>query len=332
MIARQILLISAVTLLVAAVSARAQSGSMSGKVTGGDRGGPLPGAVVGLDALGLRVAEGRTKSNRELPDHRHSDWQLHRPGPQLRIHSPGLPEHDHFFRRSAYGQRHPRGGADAARGRFGHHCLEGRRKADRGPGGGLRAASAGDRGAPGAHRRRSPQEHSGRRRRAGRPGPVQRGRPRLQQHFLRRAAHPDRLPVRGGARRFACNVATFFPTTNEDIEKIEFVLGPGAALYGPNSANGVLNIITRSPFTSTGTTLTLEGGVRAGSTGAGLQRRQLQQPHVSLARRHRRALADHRAACDEARVQGGLQGLGELPEGDRVARAGCRRSPRISTR
>jgi len=63
------------------------------------------------------------------------------------------------------------------------------------------------------------------------------------------------------------NVATFFPTTNEDIEKIEFVLGPGAALYGPNSANGVLNIITRSPFTSTGTTLTLEGGVRAGSTG-----------------------------------------------------------------
>lgn len=62
------------------------------------------------------------------------------------------------------------------------------------------------------------------------------------------------------------NVATFFPTTNEDIERVEFVLGPGAALYGPNAANGVLNILTRSPFTSTGTTLTLEGGVRAGST------------------------------------------------------------------
>jgi iron complex outermembrane receptor protein len=62
------------------------------------------------------------------------------------------------------------------------------------------------------------------------------------------------------------NVATFFPTTNEDIERIEFVLGPGAALYGPNSANGVLNILTRSPFTSTGTTLALEAGVRAGST------------------------------------------------------------------
>ncbi len=66
------------------------------------------------------------------------------------------------------------------------------------------------------------------------------------------------------------NVSTFFPTTNEDIERVEFVLGPGAALYGPNSSNGVLNIITRSPFTSTGTTLSFEGGARAGSEyGAG---------------------------------------------------------------
>lgn len=62
------------------------------------------------------------------------------------------------------------------------------------------------------------------------------------------------------------NVPTFFPTTNEDIERIEFVLGPGAALYGPNSANGVLSILTRSPFASTGTTLSLEGGARAGSS------------------------------------------------------------------
>ncbi|HEU5218315.1 MAG TPA: TonB-dependent receptor plug domain-containing protein, partial [Gemmatimonadales bacterium] len=61
------------------------------------------------------------------------------------------------------------------------------------------------------------------------------------------------------------NVSTFFPTTNEDIERVEFVLGPGAALYGPNSSNGVLNILTRSPFTSTGTTLSFEGGARSGS-------------------------------------------------------------------
>ncbi|MGE0442633.1 MAG: TonB-dependent receptor [Gemmatimonadales bacterium] len=61
------------------------------------------------------------------------------------------------------------------------------------------------------------------------------------------------------------NVASFFPTTNEDIEQIEFVLGPGAALYGPNVTQGVLNIITKSPLTSPGTTISVESGVRSKS-------------------------------------------------------------------
>jgi iron complex outermembrane receptor protein len=42
------------------------------------------------------------------------------------------------------------------------------------------------------------------------------------------------------------NVPTFFPSTNDDIYQAEFVLGPGAALYGPNASNGVLNIITKN--------------------------------------------------------------------------------------
>ncbi|NIQ85766.1 MAG: hypothetical protein GTN83_13320, partial [Acidobacteria bacterium] len=46
---------------------------------------------------------------------------------------------------------------------------------------------------------------------------------------------------------------------------IEFVLGPGAALYGPNSANGVMAITTKSPFTARGGTIWLETGVRAAS-------------------------------------------------------------------
>jgi iron complex outermembrane receptor protein len=61
------------------------------------------------------------------------------------------------------------------------------------------------------------------------------------------------------------NVPTFFPPTDQDIESIEFVLGPGAALYGPNTASGVLNILTKSPFSSPGGTLSFEGGARAGS-------------------------------------------------------------------
>ena len=56
------------------------------------------------------------------------------------------------------------------------------------------------------------------------------------------------------------NIPYLSPTTNEDIERIEVVLGPGAALYGPNTASGVMAIITKSPFSSQGTTLTVDGG------------------------------------------------------------------------
>ena len=55
------------------------------------------------------------------------------------------------------------------------------------------------------------------------------------------------------------NSYSFIPTISEDIEQIEVVSGPGAALYGPNSANGVMHIITRSPFTSQGTTVSIGG-------------------------------------------------------------------------
>lgn len=61
------------------------------------------------------------------------------------------------------------------------------------------------------------------------------------------------------------NVPAFFPSANEDIEKIEFVLGPGAALYGPNSAKGVLAITTRSPISAPGTTVGIESGFRSDS-------------------------------------------------------------------
>lgn len=64
------------------------------------------------------------------------------------------------------------------------------------------------------------------------------------------------------------NVPFLFTGTNEDIERMEILLGPASALYGPNSANGVLHIITKSPFTSQGTSLTLDGGERSLVRGA----------------------------------------------------------------
>ena len=59
------------------------------------------------------------------------------------------------------------------------------------------------------------------------------------------------------------NAYNFIPVTNDDIERIEVVLGPGSALYGPNSASGVMHIITRSPFTSAGTNVNVGLGERS---------------------------------------------------------------------
>jgi iron complex outermembrane receptor protein len=58
------------------------------------------------------------------------------------------------------------------------------------------------------------------------------------------------------------NVAWFNPTTNADLDRIEVVLGPGSALYGPNAANGVIHFITQSPIDDPGITLSVAPGLR----------------------------------------------------------------------
>ena len=59
------------------------------------------------------------------------------------------------------------------------------------------------------------------------------------------------------------NAYNFIPVTNDDIERIELVLGPGSALYGPNSANGVMHVITRSPLDQQGTNVNVGLGERS---------------------------------------------------------------------
>jgi outer membrane receptor for ferrienterochelin and colicins len=58
------------------------------------------------------------------------------------------------------------------------------------------------------------------------------------------------------------NLAHLQPTTNLDIDRVEIVLGPGSALYGPNAANGVIHYMTRSPIDAPGATLSFAGGLR----------------------------------------------------------------------
>ena len=66
--------------------------------------------------------------------------------------------------------------------------------------------------------------------------------------------------------RFSTLVATGLPmgplntVIKEDIERIEVVLGPNAALFGPNAHNGLVNTITKDPRSSAGTTVALTAG------------------------------------------------------------------------
>ena len=61
----------------------------------------------------------------------------------------------------------------------------------------------------------------------------------------------------------ALNIPYLVPVNDEDLERIEVVRGPGAALYGPGADRGVLHFITRSPFESPGGVVTISSGSRS---------------------------------------------------------------------
>lgn len=78
------------------------------------------------------------------------------------------------------------------------------------------------------------------------------------------AFNPKNLQINDS--RLSTLIATGLPfgalstTVKEDVERIEVVLGPSSALYGPNAHNGLLNTITKDPRTSQGTTIALGVG------------------------------------------------------------------------
>jgi outer membrane receptor for ferrienterochelin and colicins len=71
-----------------------------------------------------------------------------------------------------------------------------------------------------------------------------------------------------GVPSLRVNLMHFIPSNEQDVERMEVVLGPGSALYGPNTANGVVHILTKSPLTSQGTSVTLGAGERSVFQGA----------------------------------------------------------------
>lgn len=54
----------------------------------------------------------------------------------------------------------------------------------------------------------------------------------------------------------------------EDVERIEVVRGPGAAMWGANAVNGVINVITKSANNSQGLLVTAGGGTEDKGVGA----------------------------------------------------------------
>ncbi len=66
-----------------------------------------------------------------------------------------------------------------------------------------------------------------------------------------------------GVPSLRVNVMSFLPTTDDDLERMELVFGPAAAIYGPNTANGVLHMLTRSPLRDQGTSAMVMGGERS---------------------------------------------------------------------
>jgi iron complex outermembrane receptor protein len=59
------------------------------------------------------------------------------------------------------------------------------------------------------------------------------------------------------------NAYNMIPLTSFDPQRMEVLLGPASALYGPNAANGVLHIITSSPLDDPGTSISVAGGERS---------------------------------------------------------------------
>lgn len=69
-----------------------------------------------------------------------------------------------------------------------------------------------------------------------------------------RNAHSPSFGIPGG---FA------YPLMIEDVDRMEAVLGPSSALYGPNAHNGLLHVLTKHPRDHPGTSVAVAAGTRS---------------------------------------------------------------------
>lgn len=81
------------------------------------------------------------------------------------------------------------------------------------------------------------------------------------------------------APAFRLTALQLIPMSGADIDRIEVLSGPASALYGPNAANGVVHVFSKSPFDAQGTQVSLAGGEQSVMLGsfntAGVYQRRL---------------------------------------------------------
>ncbi len=66
-----------------------------------------------------------------------------------------------------------------------------------------------------------------------------------------------------GAAVIGVNLHSIMPSQPIDLERVEIVRGPGAALYGPGVDSGVIHYITKDAFSYPGATVAVTGGERS---------------------------------------------------------------------
>jgi iron complex outermembrane receptor protein len=114
----------------------------------------------------------------------------------------------------------------------------------------------------------------------------------------------------------------------EDVERIEVVRGPGAAMWGANAVNGVINVITKSANNSQGLLITAGGGTEDKGVGAVRYGGQIAdglhyRTYLKYADRDDlKVLGDGNPQDNWEKFQGGFRVDGELSERDSLTLQG----------
>lgn len=123
----------------------------------------------------------------------------------------------------------------------------------------------------------------------------------------------------------------------DDIDRIEVIRGPGAALYGANAVNGVINIVTQHSSRTTGTVVS--GGIGTEDRARAELRSGAKFGETGSARFYVKArdqAPDATPSGDDARdsaqtVQGGLRSDWRLPGGQELSVSGDLYNARFNT-